>query len=205
MEYADERKGKNMNFFEKYVIKPETVLIAAELMTNNILFSRVIEGEYTFVVRKPPIDIVEESLHYYCSSLRGAFEGTRSILGNISMPPIMIYTPLDICWFPSSSPYRTDCIWFSLKHVINCEKLQPKKIKVNLHFGHSIEMDMKKERFETKLQRASQLRYICHQRSTKPPSHSFGQKKGFYMVKESTNGNVNLIMMKNKSYETDCL
>jgi competence protein ComK len=182
-----------MKTFEKYVINQDTVFMIGEIDQEEQPYSIVVEGNQTFLVNMSPVSVIDHSLQYYCSSLKGAWEGSRSILGNISMLPIIIYSPLDIFWFPCYSPYRSDCIWFSHNHVINSEKIDQKKTKVNLNFGHSIVLEMRKERFETKWQRASQLRYISNERTKKVATFYFEPKKGFNMVKQpgKTNYDIN--------------
>lgn len=187
-----------MRIFGKYVINPKTVLIAAEFDQKGCLYSRVIEGKKTFIVAMRPKALIDYSLHYYCSSLKGAMDGSRSILGNISMQPIMINAQLDICWFPCFSPDRTDCVWFSLTHVVNSEKLSLRQTKVNLNFGHTIILDMKRERFENKRQRASQLRYISSERTKRPATFYLEPKKGIQLIKENGNINFNLTFNKKK-------
>ncbi len=182
--------------FEKYVINPKTVLITAEFDQKGHLYSRVIEGEKTFIVTMHPKTLIDNSLRYYCSSIKGALEGSRSILGNVSMQPIMINTQLDICWFPCFSPERNDCVWFSLTHVINSEKISLKQTTVNLNFGHNIILDMKRERFENKRQRASQLRYISLQRTKQPAIFYLEPKKGIQLIKEQGNPNYNITFYK---------
>src|SRR5690606_21695579 len=99
-----------------------------------------------------------------CSSLKGAMDGTRSILGNISMLPIMISKELDIYWFPCHSPSREDCVWLSLAHIKKTDSILPSQTKIYLNYNHILILDMKKKRFEKKRQRACQLRYITNDR-----------------------------------------
>lgn len=162
-----------MKLFGKYIINPNTVLIETELNERGQMYSKVIEGKNSFYVAMHPKAVIDFSLQYYCSSLKGAIDGARSILGNISMPPIMIISQLDICWFPSCSPDRSDCIWFSLQHVQKTEKVSTKQTLVSLTFDHQIVINIKRERFEVKRQRASQLRYISSERSKRASSFYF--------------------------------
>lgn len=170
-----------MKLFEKYVINPNTVLITAEIDKKGNFYSKVIEGKKTFIVAMRPKALMDYSLHYYCSSLQGAIDGSRSILGNISMPPILISSQLDLCWFPCVSPERADCIWFSLTHVQITEKISSKQTNVYLNFGHSLVLDMKRSRFEFKRQRASQLRYISSERAKKPATFFLESKKKIHL------------------------
>lgn len=170
---------------DNHIINKDTVAIIGEKDQNDNLYSIVLEGNNTFVVNMSPVSLIENSLLFYCSSLQGATEGSRSILGNVSMLPVTMYAPLEIYWFPCSSPYRSDCIWIALIHVINCEKINSKDTKVNLNFGQTLVLDMKIERFETKLQRASRLRYTNIERTRRQVTYFYEYKKGVQFVKQS--------------------
>ncbi|NMD69165.1 hypothetical protein HHO41_02610 [Bacillus sp. DNRA2] len=157
---------------EKYVINENTVCIKGKIDDYNRPYSMIIECDQDFSVRMSPVDIVDTSLRFYCSSLKGASEGARSVLGNISMLPLVIYAPLDLYMFPSFSPHRLDCIWFSVKHIRNFEAMEKKNTIVYTKTGQTITLAMKKDRFERKWQRASQLRYVTEERMRKAATKS---------------------------------
>lgn len=175
----EKKRGENkVKILAKYVINPCTVIIKGFGDHKGHLYSKVTEGGEEFIVTMSPKGLINSSLLYYCSSLKGAIDGSRSILGNISMLPIMINPELDIFLFPSCSPNRPDCIWMSLYHVQRSEKSKPHQTRVDLSFGHSIVIDMKRSRFELKKQRAMQLRYINSERSEKIAKYVMdGQKE----------------------------
>lgn len=145
------------------------------------IYSKIKEGGEEFIVTMRPKALINYSLHYYCSSLKGALDGTRSILGSISMLPIMISPDLDLFWFPCSSPSNPDCIWLSLSHVQKAEKINSRQTKVGLSFDHSIIIDMKKARFDKKHQRATQLRYINSERSKRTANFLINSEKEDYI------------------------
>ncbi|WP_187118827.1 competence protein ComK [Bacillus marasmi] len=156
-----------------YLINEHTVCIEGRNDEQNQPYSCVIEGDQSFVVNMSPVEIIDYSLQYYCSSLKGACEGSKSVLGNISMLPLVIYAPLDLYWFPCFSPYRSDCTWFALRNIRNYEALDQKTTIVHMKYGHTICLAMKRDRFERKWQRATHLRYITEARIEKASTINF--------------------------------
>jgi competence protein ComK len=63
-----------------------------------------------------------------------------------------------IYFFPSKSPKRPDCVWFSLIHVKGAVTFGKNKTKVLLSHGHSIIVDGQLSSFMNKWQRALELR-----------------------------------------------
>lgn len=175
----------------KYVINENTVCIEGRVDEQNRTYSCVVEGAEAFEINMSPVDIVDYSLRYYCSSLKGASEGAKSVLGNISMLPLVISAPLDLYWFPCISPQRPDCIWFSLRNIRNYESSDQKRTTVHMKYGHSINLAMKRDRFERKWQRATLLRYITEARVKKATMLEFEPNIGMNPVnRQGTNGHV---------------
>lgn len=192
-----------MKWFERYIINPDTVLLTAVNDHKGRVFSKIIEGEKSFNVTMRPMVLIDSSLNYYCSSLKGAWEGSRSILGDINMLPIIINSQLDIFWFPCSSPNLPECLWFALEHVVKTDKVGIYQTKVQLSFGHTIIVDMKKRRFDTKLQRAAQLRYAHTKRLKEPRFFIQGSDKRIQEIKEPGKGYHNLDNNKEDENQTD--
>lgn len=161
-----------MKTLEKHVINKDTAAIVGEVDQHGKAYSIVYEGLDTFIVNMSPVCLIEHSLRYYCSSLKGACEGSRSIFGDVNMLPIIVYSPLEMYWFPCYSPYRLDGIWFALNHVVKYEKMNTKNTRVSLTYGHSLVLGMTKQRYVTRLQNAAWLRYIDLDRT--------GRRASFY-------------------------
>ena len=101
----------------------------------------IMESNYTFEELSSSTELVDYSLKYFGLSLRGARDGSRAVLGNITKYPVLMCERLDLYWFPSKSPRLHECIWFALHHVRSYTA------------------------FEKKIQRAYRLRYMLDERT----------------------------------------
>lgn len=156
-----------MKILEKYIINPSTIMIMEVRDQKGRTYSKVVETKESYIVTMRPKALIDSSMRHYAASLQGAYEGSRAILGNISMLPIMVSNELDLYFFPCFSPERHDCIWLSLGHIEKAEKHNPDETIVQFKQGNSVVISMKIERFDRKLHRASQLRYIIVERAKK--------------------------------------
>ena len=153
-----------MNQLKKYVVNQKTILLAGEYTQYGRLYTRVVEGDQSMLVELPPISVLIDTLHYYGKNLKGAIEGAKSILGKVQMCPIIVSDVQDICLFPHVSPERQDCIWFSHKHVIKTHS-HGRCTVVELSNGRSLLVSGKLAAFNSKKQKAGDLRRIVHERS----------------------------------------
>ena len=64
---------------QKYIINTETSSLFSYFY-NGYEYSRVIEGNKTFLVSQSPKEIVQESFHHIGSNLEGAMKAARVIL-----------------------------------------------------------------------------------------------------------------------------
>lgn len=64
---------------QKYFINTEVSSVFSYFY-NGYEYSRVLEGNNTFLVSKSPDEIVKDSFHHIGSNLEGAIEATRVIL-----------------------------------------------------------------------------------------------------------------------------
>lgn len=167
-----------------YIINPKTIALIPEYDQQGNLYSYIIEGNKPMIVKMSPNQIMEQSLLYYCSSMKGACVGSRALLGNMKMIPIVVCSQLEIYWFPCSSPYHDDCVWFSHTHVIDSNENGPKQTTVHLSFGHTITIELKKTRFEKKYDRATKLRYILTERIKSPENISNKQLSGLQICRD---------------------
>ena len=79
--------------------------------------SEVVELDTSFVVKKTPIEIIDESCRYFGSSYKGRNDGAKIMLGMNYKLPILIEEFNNLIFFPTSSPRFGHCILFvSTKH-----------------------------------------------------------------------------------------
>ena len=101
-----------MKLTRDYTIKPETVMIVPDYNEHGYLNALVYKRDGVLKTDLSPYDLIDYNLRYLGSSLRGAIEGAKSMLGKVSMNPIIMDKELDIILFPCKSPTREDCVWF---------------------------------------------------------------------------------------------
>ncbi|MCM3111966.1 competence protein ComK [Lederbergia lenta] len=155
-----------MKLIQYYVINRKTFALIPTFDSYGHLFTRVIEGDTSFLVSMSPLQIIEESIIYFGNDYKGARVAAKQALGNIDMPPIKISGSLGIYWFPSMSPSRDECIWFCEDHIDDTIFLSRKKTKIILPLGHEIIMEGSKKHFDLKLHRARDYRKKIETRTT---------------------------------------
>jgi competence protein ComK len=95
-----------------------------------------------------PYKLVDYNLRYYGSSMRGARDGTKAIIGNVSLAPVMINEKQGIYMVPSKSPRSDGCIWFNLDAYLRCEPDQMGGTYVILTNGNIIQVDVPRDKME---------------------------------------------------------
>lgn len=156
---------ERLKLMNRYVINQKTILITGKYDSYGKLCTLVLEGETPILVDKPPLKVIGESLHYYGRNLKGAVEGAKSIIGEGKMSPFIVCEAQDICLFPHISPSSAECIWFNHTHIINTHAKGEFTI-IELSNGHSLRVKAKLTSFNTKKQKAGDLRRIVTERAS---------------------------------------
>ncbi|KAB2332628.1 competence protein ComK [Bacillus mesophilum] len=112
-----------MNIIDRYAVNHLTSLIKGEHYMYGHLYTRVIEGNKTFLVRMTPLEVLEYTLTSVGSDLKGATKSARIILGKGYMTPIIVNAYQEVCMFPTHSPKSDECIWFNPKHIIDTNSI----------------------------------------------------------------------------------
>lgn len=167
-----------------YVIVRETIMIVPEYDCSGNLYSRVVEGNDSFIVKKKPWDLVNDSLKTYCSDLPGAIKGSKSIIGNCHMPPIRINGMPDMYWFPHTSPNDNDCVWLALHHILTPIPISKKRTKVITTHGHSIVLNLEIKKFEVRMSKAEQLQAKMQKKKNTTHTLFFLPKSSIHFIKE---------------------
>ncbi len=148
-----------------YILIRPTAAVIPEFGSFGELYTRVIEGVDTFIVKKSPFEIIEASAKYYGHSLEGAMKATKKALGPIDMPPVKISGKLGLYWFPSQSPYNKHCIWFALDHIKDVLPESHNKTNVILERGDIITINSRVDRFKLKFHRTQELKTTYEKRT----------------------------------------
>jgi competence protein ComK len=153
---------------KNYNINEKTIMLTGIYGRHGHLQTLVIETGKTFRVNNSSEQILNNSLKRMGTTLRRALDDARANLGNLNMCPIKINSKLGVYMFPSKSPKRPDCVWFSLVHIKGVRSIGKNKTKVYFSHDHSIIVDCTLESFKTKLHRALKLRRIIAEKENCP-------------------------------------
>lgn len=150
------------------MIGKETVLFRGEYNQDGLLCTKIKHGSMWRLEKVSPLKLIDESLKKSGSSLRGALEGSKFLLGNKKMRPIVFDPYAGIYLFPSKSPANPDCIWFNILHIINYKPINRYQTEVFLNYGGSIILDMRECNFKRKLNRTFELRRLVSENKRIP-------------------------------------
>ena len=114
----------------EYEINSETLALLP--ISKNI--TKVIEVNNNYIIKKSMIEVLETSCNYFGSSFKGRLEGSKSMLGSIYKPPIIIEESSNIIFFPTMSPFLKNNIWVSLNNIL---KYESKKNKTIIYFKNN--------------------------------------------------------------------
>ncbi|MDR7077512.1 competence protein ComK [Neobacillus niacini] len=181
-----------MEIRDTHLLNEKTVLVTGEYNNRGELWSRVIEGEETFLVRKAPIAIIEETLLHVGSDFLGARRSSKYLLSPMRMHPISINPQMGILLFPTQSMKCYSCIWFSLIHVKTTKSIGINKTEVLTSFGHTILLDMAERAFKNRRHNAIQLQETISKNLKCPLYFYVEPKMGFYISKSPKDNNFTL-------------
>ncbi|MEH7544853.1 competence protein ComK [Neobacillus vireti] len=155
-----------------YLLDEDIILMTGEYNNEGKFCARIMVGGQTLLVNRTPIQVMDDTLKYIGFDLKGAIKGTKNILGNINMCPILVNPYKGICLFPYKSPKKEDCVWFNPDHIVKT-KTRGCKTEVELSNGVSIIIDLKKYYFINKIQTALLLKNISRERGNHPHPLSY--------------------------------
>lgn len=154
-----------MNKKNKYIMNYDTMLFKPEYDSLGNLCTCVIEKNGQIVSNLAPTQLMDFNLRYFGSSLRGAFDGSKMILGKLNKNPIIVQERLNILWFPSRSPLSPECTWFAVHHIDDYQAVDKKRTRVIFFNGNETIVDVSIKAFEYRIQRAYVLKYRLEKRT----------------------------------------
>lgn len=169
----------------EFAIKTDTTAILPHYDENGFLHALICNSGGFYEVGLSPYDLVDLNLRYRGSSMRGAMDGAE-ILVKGNMNPVVLDRDLDMVFFPSTSPWRQDCVWFALNAVIASIAVDKTHTQVNLSNGSAITINISKRTFDLKLHRAYELLYKIRQRKMEFEDAEMGFHRTYHLsVKEN--------------------
>lgn len=143
-----------------HALNNDSSIVLPNYNIHGRLMSVVVEKGVFRKVPLRPTTLMDYSLRCYGSSLRGALEGTKMLLGKISLLPIVMSIQPNTYWFPSSSPTRNDCVWFRFCHVKDYDIYNKSQTKVLMQDNCEVVLDASYYSFNERINRANKLKYL---------------------------------------------
>ncbi|WP_246231604.1 competence protein ComK [Sporosarcina jiandibaonis] len=155
---------------KEFIMNFETILFYPNYDEHGNLQTRILEDRSVFQVDVPPMDLMDTNLKYYGSSLKGASDGASTILGGVSMTPIVVNERRGMYWFPSKSSLRGDCVWFALHQIKHYKSIPEGKTLVTFKNESTFGVDVSYYSFDRKVERAYKLKGKIEGRTNEFPS-----------------------------------
>ena len=142
----------------KSVITPGTSMVYPHFDDEGKLGAVLLKDGDFVHVDLSPTDVVDLSMQFYGTSLRGGIDGGKAFIGKIHMSPVMVNERLDIYLFPSHSPTSAQCVWFSLSHVLTFLPIDKNHTKVIFRDGNEFVVNCSYTVFQGRYQRTCMLK-----------------------------------------------
>lgn len=123
--------------------------------------TEVFEDQKRFIVEKHPNEIMEESCHYFGSSLKGRQEGTEHLIGIHYKVPVIVEESNEMIFFPTTSPRKENCSWLSFSKIHRYYR-EKDKLVVEFKNGQNIELDLSYGILDNQVLRAARLESVLH-------------------------------------------
>jgi competence protein ComK len=169
----------NQLYIEKFLIKKETLCI---IPFRNLLGERhaeIIGLNESFLVKRPPHEVMNDSLQQLGSDLKGAMKGTKAVMGKVSMPPVRLCGLQDMFWFPHKAPFHEDCIWFSLHGIEDVKLIGAQRSAVLLINGKTVELDISEKLFKNRMARVESYKYRIEKATGRTMAYLYTPPAGF--------------------------
>lgn len=148
-----------------YIMNSETMSYQPVYDNLGNLCTKVMERDAQYISPIAPTDLMDYNLRYFGSSLRGAFDGSKMILGKLNKNPIIVHEGFNIMWFPSKSPFHKECAWYAVHHIEDYLALDNRSTKIIFNNGQDIIVDVSIRALEYRIQRAYLLKYRLAKRT----------------------------------------
>lgn len=183
-----------MTASNNFVLDYDTILFLPRFTTTGKLCTTVMKMDGAFDEELGPTALIDFNLRYYGSSLRGARDGAKMILGNGYMHPVIINERLGLYWFPSKSPFQSDCIWFALHQIKDSVAVGTNKTKIFFHNGSTITIDISRAVFDNKVHKTYKLKARMESRTDGILMQVSESKACYHIAPNEGNVNFHVLM-----------
>ncbi len=186
-----------------YTVNENTVAFLPKIDGFGNVHTEILEVDHLIKSHLNPIELVDKNLRNFGSSLTGAHEGTRYILGRVNMCPVIMNHHL--VWFPTDSSKKNDCVWLSLNHIKYYQKNTNKSTQIIFTNNSTFTLGVNFNKFKTRISNAYELKCRLENSTTQmftPPKNKndFIQ---FEIVKESKDMNYQIHIKEEEKDDPD--
>ena len=183
--------------YRQYIINRLTSALASHFH-NGYEYTQVLEGTQTFLVAQSPDHIVKESFLQNGFTLDGAMEAARYTLKKKNKLPVVLSAQHQIALIRCPSTDKAGTVWLVDSHIRSSETnpTHHSKTIVYTKNGHSLIIDMKPDRLQTKRTQASFLNstFLKNSEMNKTMTFFYDKDHGIQLVKEK--GQLNYTLKK---------
>ncbi|MCM3567812.1 competence protein ComK [Neobacillus mesonae] len=152
-----------MKKIEDYEINSCTMAILPVEYGSKI-YSKVIEIEDEYISPFKPIELIKKNCDYFGVSYESRKKGTSSLIGYTRKIPIAIEPANHLFFFPTTSPSRQECIWFSFEHIEDYRRIGPHQTLILFKNHQSQQFSVSCSTIEGQILRTSLLKSKLLQR-----------------------------------------
>lgn len=182
-----------MIYSNTYLLDYDAMFLLPKYDERGNLIASVMKTNGLFDVNIDPTGLIDFNLRYYGSSLRGARDGAKMILGRGHMNPVIINEKLGIYWFPSKSPSKNDCIWFALHHIREYVEISGKRTKIFFNNGTTLTIDVSRASFDNRVNKAYKLKGKLESRTNETPMQVSESKELYHVARNDKEINFHII------------
>lgn len=129
--------------FDDYEINPGTLMIQLRRCMEGD-YSLVYEMDDKFVVKKKPLDLINEVSIKFGATYRGRVDSAKHLTKATQKVPILINAALPMIAAPTHSPRHVDNTWVFMNHLKNYKANKHNKINktVDIYFNNGSEFTL---------------------------------------------------------------
>ncbi|UOQ43486.1 competence protein ComK [Halobacillus salinarum] len=148
----------------EYEVNPQTMALIAEYNEVGQVITKVMEKKECFYLSKYPGLVIDESCHYFGSSLEGQISGTKQVAGFTHKPPIVISSAMGMYFFPIISPKRKECSWIAHNFIRSYKAEEDQTTTLYFFNGTTVHVPVSEGMIANQVQRTAQFRFILEDR-----------------------------------------
>lgn len=167
-----------------FYLKHDSAAIIPFTSEYGEIHSIVINNNQKVEVPLSPKEIIDLNLRRIGTSLRGARDGAKEVLGSASMHPVVLSIEKGMYWFPSESYNNDSCAWFALHCIHDHEAKDENETTVMLTNGLNVNIKVPCNSFDKRLQNVRSFKCIIEERSNQILSDYIDKQTNISIIKD---------------------